>query len=197
MDRPQPARLLAGATAGLCAIATLGASAAPVVATAQAKTAKHSKHKAKHHSKRHHHKRKHHHTPKPAPAGQSAMGDVIAGPFRAQFTASLAAGAPSTAATGTFTAQTLVDGTPVMTVSGPVTCLDVVGNRMGLFYPIKSSSIAPLASTNSGVYFYAQLDASGKPQSATFVPVPVSHVTACPPQPGLIPISKGTLTLSP
>jgi hypothetical protein len=134
--------------------------------------------------------------PAMAAAAQSAVGDFSAGPFSLKFDAHRAAGAPPSAATGTFNARMGFGALTVGTVGGPVTCLDVRGNRMGLFYPITTSSPSLLSMLHSGVFIYAQLKADGKPQSVSFLPVPLTHTSSCAPLPGLFPITSGTLTLT-
>jgi hypothetical protein len=130
-------------------------------------------------------------------AQQSATGNFTAAVFHVDFTASRAAGAPQTSATGTFTAQTGLGSLSLVTVSGPVTCLDVVGDEVGLFYPIANSTPSVFGQLNLGIYFYAKLGANGKPEAANFLPVPTQHVGSCAPLPSLIPASSGTLSLTP
>jgi hypothetical protein len=130
-----------------------------------------------------------------APA-QSAVGNFISGPFHAQFSATRAANAPATAAKGDFSATSSVGSVALTTVGGPITCLDVVGNRVGLFYPITRSSPTLLSMLGSGVFLYAQVGANGKPQSVTFVPVPFATTRSCTPLPGVFPITSGTLSLT-
>src|SRR5690349_16509800 len=79
---------------------------------------------------------------------ESAVANVMSGPFHVQFQASRPANMPATAATGTFMASNSILGITVFRVAGPVTCLDVRGNRMGLFYPITSSMPPLLAQTH-------------------------------------------------
>jgi hypothetical protein len=128
-----------------------------------------------------------------APA-QSAVADVNSGPFHIQFNAQRAAGAPPTAATGTFTANLSLGSLPLGSFSGPVTCLDVRGSRAGLFYPITSSSPSLFSMLNSGVYIYLQLDSAGKPQFAGFLPVPFASVSSCAPGLTLLPVTSGSAT---
>ena len=132
-----------------------------------------------------------------AASAQSAVGDFVSGPFHAQFHATRAAGAPASSAKGDFTSTSSLGPLALMTVAGPITCLDVVGNRVGLFYPITRSSPTLLSKLGSGVFLYAQVGTGGKPQSVTFAPVPFAKTTSCPPLPGLLPITSGTLSLTP
>ncbi len=134
--------------------------------------------------------------PAQATPGQSAVGDFTSGPFHAQFHATRATGAPAGAAKGDFTATSSVGPLALMTVAGPITCLDVVGNRVGLFYPITRSNPTVLSLTGSGVFLYAQLGPDGKPQSVSFVPVPFAKTSSCAPLPALLPITSGTLSLT-
>lgn len=129
-----------------------------------------------------------------APA-QSAVADVSSGPFHIQFSAERPANAPPTAATGTFSANLSLGSLSLGSFSGPVTCLDVRGNTMGLFYPITSSSPSLFSMLNAGVYIYLQLDSAGKPQYAGFLPVPFASVSSCAPGLALLPVTSGTATL--
>jgi hypothetical protein len=128
---------------------------------------------------------------------QSATGDFTAAVFHVDFTASRPAGGAPTSATGTFTAQTSLGSLSLLTVSGPVTCLDVVGDEVGLFYPVANSTPSVFGQLDLGVYFYAKLGANGKPEAANFLPVPTQRVSSCAPLPTLIPASSGTLSLTP
>jgi hypothetical protein len=131
-----------------------------------------------------------------ASPAQTAVGNFVSGPFHAQFGATRAANAPATSVIGQFSATSSVGPLALMTVGGPITCLDVVGNRVGLFYPITRSSPTLLSKVGSGVFLYAQLGSNGKPQSVTFAPVPFAKTTSCAPLPGLLPITSGTLSLT-
>lgn len=163
---------------------------------AHAKRSHRHKHKG-HRHRRHHHRRRHRHpVTMPSSGAQSASGNFTAGAFAAQFNAARAAGAPQTAATGQFTERNLLGSATVSTVSGPVKCLDVVGNRVGLFYAITSSTPSAIAALHGGVLFSAQFSASGKPESVSFFPEPVQSVSSCAPLPGMFPITSGTLTIS-
>jgi hypothetical protein len=128
---------------------------------------------------------------------QRAVGNFVSGPFHAQFHATRAANAPATSAKGDFSATSSVGPLALMTVGGPITCLDVVGNRVGLFYPITRSSPSLLSMLGSGVFLYAQIGPTGQPQSVTFAPVPFAKATSCAPLPALLPITSGTLSLTP
>jgi len=125
---------------------------------------------------------------------QSASGDFLSGPFHFRFSAQRAAGAPQTAATGTLTATLELGGNALTMVSGPVTCLDVVGRRAGLFYPITEANPFVLSALR-GVLLSVQLGADGKPQSIMYVPF-LNSVSSCAPLPGVLPITSGTLTLT-
>jgi hypothetical protein len=130
-----------------------------------------------------------------APA-QRAVADVSSGPFNIHFNAQRAAGAPPTAATGTFTANLALGSVSLGSFSGPVTCLDVRGNQAGLFYPITSSSPSLFSMLNSGVFIYIQLDSAGKPQFVGFLPVPFASVSSCAPGLALLPVTSGSATLT-
>ena len=125
---------------------------------------------------------------------QSAVGDFFSGPFHFQFTASRPANEPATDATGNLTATLDLLGANLTTVSGPVTCLDVVGRRAGIFYPITAASPFVLLLLR-GVILSVQLSDTGRPQSIMYVPL-ISQVNSCAPLPGVLPITSGTLTLT-
>jgi hypothetical protein len=192
--RTGPHRWLSGMIAIVIGIAAAGLTAAPALATGHhSATHRHRKHADKHHQRR---------TPSrggstATVAQESATGNLTAAVFSVQFSASRAQNSAATSAIGQFTARTMVGSATLMTVSGPVTCLDIVGNRLGLFYPVTSSTPSVLADLHVGVYFYAELGANVKPEAVNFVPVPTAHASSCAPLPDLIPVSSGTLTLTP
>ena len=128
-------------------------------------------------------------------AAQSAVGSFTAGVFSVQFNAQRAAGASMTAATGTFAAQVGVGTANVITLSGPITCLDVVGNHVGLFYPVTSISPSVIGQVVKGIYVSAQLGREGQPLSMVFRPSLITGVSNCAPEPDAIPVTSGTLTL--
>lgn len=130
-----------------------------------------------------------------APA-QHASGSLTSGPFHIAFDATRAADAPADAATGDFVADPSLGGIPLFRLHGPVTCLDVRGNRAGLFYPIQDSSPSLFSMLGSGVFIYIQLDSAGKAQSIGFLPVPSSHTSTCAPSLALFPVTSGSATLS-
>lgn len=78
-----------------------------------------------------------------------------------------------------------------MTVKGDVTCLDVRGNRIGLFYPIQSSDPAVFAKLGFGIYISLTVDGNGKAKSVQFLPLPVNHLASCAPIPTIVP-AQGT-----
>jgi hypothetical protein len=127
---------------------------------------------------------------------QSVVAAVSSGPFSVQVSAQRAAGAPADAATGTFSAHGAILGLPLFALQGPVTCLDVRGNRMGLFYPITSSDPPLFAQLHAGVFFYLQLSSTGRPTLLGFVPSPLSHASSCAPGLALFPVTAGTATLT-
>jgi hypothetical protein len=131
-----------------------------------------------------------------AAGAQSASGTLTSGPFTLQFTASRAAGAAETAATGSFSGRLSLANSTLMELDGPVTCLDVVGDQVGLFYPVRSSIPTGFSKLVQGVFIYAQLGRDGKPQSLSFLPVPTSQTNSCPPLPAYLPVTAGTLTLN-
>jgi hypothetical protein len=154
-----------------------------------------SGHHKKHHGKKH--KKKHHKaTPTPTPTvtpvptystagkAQTATADAMAGgAFHLEYTAQRAAGAAANAATGDFTGTLTLSGNAVGNFAGPVTCLSVVGNDVGLFYPITSSSPPGLEGLNAGVYIYMTVDGKGNAVMAGFLPVPAKETNNCDPKP--------------
>lgn len=128
---------------------------------------------------------------------EAAVADVMSGPFHVQFAAVRPANAPATAATGTFAASNSIAGVRLFSVAGPVTCLDVRGRRMGLFYPITSSNPPLFAQTHGGVFVTLTLNAAGKPAMLGFQPSPMSHANSCAPGLALFPVTGGTATLTP
>ena len=158
-----------------------------------------------HHHKRHHTKkhRKHHKAPTPAssptPApAQSASADAVAGgTFHLQFQAYRAAGAAATAASGHFTGTLAPGGVALGNFAGPVTCLTVKGNDIGLFYPIKSSSPPGLQRLGAGVFIYMTVDGKGNAVKSSFKLVPKATTDSCDPMPGTETMSdtgSGTAT---
>jgi predicted lipoprotein with Yx(FWY)xxD motif len=133
----------------------------------------------------------------PSPA-ESLQGDFSYPPFTIQVSAQRAAGAPATAATGSFTGTLSLGKSTAGEFMGPVTCLDVVGNSAGLFYPVKKSSPALVAAIPLGVLVTVTRTSTGQPLGVTFVPVPETHVKSCAPMtPTVFPITSGTLTFTP
>jgi hypothetical protein len=126
---------------------------------------------------------------------ESIMASVASGPFQIQVSAHRAADAPATASKGSFVAHFEVGGTDLFTLRGPVTCLDVVGDQAGLFYPITSSDPSIFAATDAGVFIYLDTDASGKAKSVGFLPVPFHSVKSCKPSLALLPVTSGNATL--
>lgn len=126
-----------------------------------------------------------------APA-QMITADVASGPFHIVVEAARGANAAPDTATGDFTAQT-----PLFTLHGPVTCLDIRGDSAGLFYPITASDPPVFAQLHSGVFIYFRAAKGKVPALVGFVPVPAHHVTSCQPGGALLPVTSGSLTLSP
>ena len=81
---------------------------------------------------------------------------------------------------------------------GPVTCLTVVGNRAGLYYPLKSSD--PPQYEGQGIFITLQDNGnprSGVPDQVGFVgPVPApQNPLACPPGPTPLAATSGNITI--
>ena len=79
---------------------------------------------------------------------------------------------------------------------GPVTCLTVVGNRAGLFYPLERSD--PPEFEGQGVFIFLEDNgnpASGTPDRGGFLgPVPAPHdPSACPPGPTPLAVEHGNV----
>jgi hypothetical protein len=128
---------------------------------------------------------------------ESATADFMSGPFHVQFNAQRAANAPATSATGSFIAHSTVGTITVATLQGPVTCLDVRGNEMGLFYPVTSSDPSLLGMLAKGVFIYVTVSQStGQAQAVSFIPSLSAAASSCAPLPGLFPITAGTATLT-
>jgi hypothetical protein len=127
---------------------------------------------------------------------ESATADFMSGPFHVQFNAQRAANTPADAATGTFISHVAIGGFNLATLQGPVTCLDVRGNRMGLFYPVASSSPGAIASLIKGVFIYVTLSKTGHSRQVGFAPSLSASTKSCPPFPGIAPIMSGTVTLT-
>jgi hypothetical protein len=128
---------------------------------------------------------------------ESATADFVSGPFHVQFTAQRAANSPPNSATGTFVSHASIGGLNLITLAGPVTCLDIRGGtHLGLFYPVASSSPAFFASFVKGVFIYADVSKTGKPLLVGFEPSFSATTKTCPPLPGLAPITSGTLTMT-
>jgi hypothetical protein len=126
-----------------------------------------------------------------ASPAQMLVADVSSGPFHITVTAARAANAAPDTATGVFTAQT-----PLFTLHGPVTCLDIRGNSAGLFYPITSSDPPIFSELDSGVFIYFRAAKGRQPALVGFVPVPAHRVTSCRPGGALLPVTSGSLTLT-
>lgn len=131
------------------------------------------------------------------PAQSATIKNVTgAGVFTMNFTANRAAEAPQTAATGEFDARTTLGGFRLMDVGGPITCLNVRGNRMGLFYPITRAKPSLLANIASGILIYLTVDGKGNATGVEFLPVPLTKVKSCAPTAGTIIPAKGSATLT-
>ncbi len=106
--------------------------------------------------------------------------------------------------TGHFTAKgrlAEIGGAPVgeFKFLGPVTCLTVVGNRAGLFYPIENAD--PSTFEGSGVFI--TLEDNGNPASGEApdrigflgpVPAPENPIL-CPPGPTPVALEHGNVTI--
>lgn len=127
---------------------------------------------------------------------QSVKADVTSGPFRMTINAKRAPGNPVNQATGRFSGRLEIGGVGLSEFSGPVTCLDVRGNQVGLFYPIRSTEPPFVSELPSGVYIYLTVDGAGHAVSAGFLPVPGRKAPSCAPAPTFLP-ATGSATLTP
>ena len=82
---------------------------------------------------------------------------------------------------------------------GPVTCLTVVGNRAGLFYPLKNAK--PPTYEGQGIFIF--LEDNGRSQGGTSpdrigvvgpLPIPPEPLV-CPPGPTPLEVMRGNLTV--
>lgn len=120
-----------------------------------------------------------------AGAGDRAEGTVTSPGVEITFDARTdAAGNPS----GTFEGRIKI-GATLMRAVGPVTCLDVVGNRVGFFYPMAQTSPSLLGRTRIfGVYMNMTTDGRGNARSLSYSVVPKQR-GGCRPAPTFIPAS--------
>lgn len=128
---------------------------------------------------------------------ESVVAHISSGPFHIDVAAVRPADSPATSASGVFDAHGTLGSTTFTRLHGPVTCLDVRGDRAGLFYPITSSDPPLFAKLHSGVFIYLQLNKRGKPITLGFLPVPIASTKSCAPQAALMPVTSGTATLVP
>ena len=76
-----------------------------------------------------------------------------------------------------------IGATGVFHFEGPVTCLDIRGNRAGLIYPVTSAS-GPVGQFVKGLAVYITIvdGGPGKPDKMGFVgPAPLGSLNVCPP----------------
>lgn len=130
------------------------------------------------------------------PAQSATATDVTSGPFHVSFTAHRDAEAPQNTSTGTFDAHVRIGSLGLTDVHGPVTCLNVRGNRVGLFYPIKTATPSLFARIGSGILFYLTVDGKGHATGVQFLVVPFSSVRTCAPTVPLMLPATGSATLA-
>lgn len=128
---------------------------------------------------------------------ESVKANFISEPFHITFTATRAANAPATAATGTFHATADLGSTSVASLAGPVTCLDIVGHDIGLFYAVGSATPSAVYDAVHGVYIYVNESSTGKPLYVSFVPSTSATASSCAPSVAVFPITSGTATIDP
>lgn len=129
------------------------------------------------------------------PAQSATATDVSSGPFHVSFTAHRDAEAPQDAATGTFDAHVRLGSLGLTDVHGPVTCLNVRGNHVGLFYPIKTATPSLFAKIGSGILFYLTVDGKGHATGVQFLVVPFPSVPTCAPTVPLMLPATGSAAL--
>ena len=127
---------------------------------------------------------------------ESVVADIASGPFHIMVTASRAVTSAPNTATGVFTAQFKLGSTSVFTLHGPVTCLDIRGGNVGLFYPITSSTPALFAQLHSGVFIYLAAAQGALPARAGFLPVPIATTKSCAPGAALLPVTSGSISIT-
>lgn len=120
-------------------------------------------------------------------AEQRVVADVTSGPFHLRIDARRAADTRSTEATGTFDAETSVGPLALMDLHGPVTCLNVRGNRVGLFYPVERSTPSLFARAPTGIFIYLTVDGRGGAKAVSFLPVFSRTTIGCAPLPAYMP----------
>lgn len=130
------------------------------------------------------------------PAQSAVAKSVKSGPFTFDFEAHRAAEAPENAATGTFHAKAKLGGVQLMDLEGPVTCLNVRGNRVGLYYPVAKSTPSLFSMINAGVMIYMTVDGKGQATSMSFLPVPFTSRKNCAPTPANVLPATGSATLT-
>lgn len=131
-----------------------------------------------------------------------AVGTGSSGESRVSFAAH-GGPSPSEPVSGHFTAKGSLLEVGGMDIGafmfeGPVTCLQVTGNRAGLFYPIRNAD--PKAFEGSGVFI--TVEDNGNPSGDTpdrlgFVgPVPLpADPISCPPGPTPMDLDEGNITV--
>lgn len=118
---------------------------------------------------------------------QRAFADAIAGGgFHLEFEAKRKVNAAPSTAIGSFKGTLELGGQDVGFFKGPVTCLEVKGNDIGLFYPIKESEPAGAEMLGGGVFITVLTDGRGNATAAGFMPVPTDTAESC--APGLAPM---------
>ncbi len=104
---------------------------------------------------------------------------------------------PSEPVTGHFHARGELPGTGEFDLEGPVTCLTVVGNEAGLFYPVRDPD--PLEP--EGVFIFLRDNGepgkADEPDQIGFIPTSIRETAVCPPVPPaeLIEFERGNVTV--
>lgn len=119
-----------------------------------------------------------------AGANDSAKGTVSSPGVEMTFDAKTDANGTSS---GTFDGAVKI-GTRIMEAKGPVTCLDVEGNKVGFFYPMTESKPSLMSDLKLGVYMNMTTDGNGNAESLSYSVVPKQE-GGCKPAPTFLPAS--------
>lgn len=125
-----------------------------------------------------------------AQADSASTDKVSSGPVQMNFNATTVGGTQ-----GRFNGSMKIGRFGLMDVSGPVTCLDVEGRNVGIFYPITEASPFVLGALKSGVYMNIRTDGRGNAKAVSYSVVPFKKTGGCKPAPALLP-AAGHVNLS-
>jgi hypothetical protein len=102
---------------------------------------------------------------------------------------------PTEPVTGHFHARGELPGTGEFDLEGPVTCLTVVGNEAGLFYPVRDPD--PLEPEGVFIFLRDNGPPSGEqPDQVGFIPTTITDTSLCPPLPAeVLDLEHGNITV--